>query len=301
MTLTSATPINIPMISSLRHAYLIMAHNQFEVLQRLIDRLDDPRNDIYVHIDRKVRQLPTLHARHSGLHVLSDRVSVVWGDVTQIKAEYVLFDAALAGGDYEYFHLISGIHYPALSQDAIHAFFAMHSGVSFFSPLHFGKTEIQDKLGRYHFFLVHLLSPNRMLFKLSHQLWRAASKTQRVLGIHRDTSWVHAKASNWCSLTPDAVRAVMARRREMEHRFRHTFCGDEFLVPTILEDAGLPYKCTDRILYVEFTPYTPKVLTKDDFAAITHSGCLFARKVVYPESQELMELLDCNIKETNKI
>lgn len=29
------------------HAYLIIAHNEFEVLQKLIEALDDPRNDIY--------------------------------------------------------------------------------------------------------------------------------------------------------------------------------------------------------------------------------------------------------------
>lgn len=29
------------------HAYLIIAHNEFEVLQKLVGALDDPRNDIY--------------------------------------------------------------------------------------------------------------------------------------------------------------------------------------------------------------------------------------------------------------
>lgn len=278
-----------------RHAYLIMAHNQFEVLQRLIDRLDDPRNDIYVHIDRKVvRKLPTLHAHHSGLHVLSDRVSVVWGDVTQIKAEYALFSAASMGGDYAYFHLISGIHYPALSQDDIHAFFAEHAGTSFFSPLAINPSEVEDKIGRYHFFLTHLISPNPTINKLYHLLWRIASKVQRLLGIRRDASWVRAKASNWCSLTPDAIHAVMERRKEMLRRFRRTFCGDEFFVPTVLEDAGLPYECTDRMLYVEFTPYTPKVLTEADLAAIRRSGSLFIRKVNAGESDRLMDLLDAS-------
>lgn len=30
-----------------KHAYLIMAHNEFEVLKKLIIILDDKRNDIY--------------------------------------------------------------------------------------------------------------------------------------------------------------------------------------------------------------------------------------------------------------
>ena len=35
------------------HAYMIIAHNQFELLERLIAALDDERNDIYIHIDKK--------------------------------------------------------------------------------------------------------------------------------------------------------------------------------------------------------------------------------------------------------
>ncbi len=36
-----------------KHAYLIMAHNQWECLFELLKALDDPRNDIFLHIDKK--------------------------------------------------------------------------------------------------------------------------------------------------------------------------------------------------------------------------------------------------------
>ena len=39
-----------------KHAYLIMAHNNFYVLNKLILLLDDERNDIYIHIDKKVKE-----------------------------------------------------------------------------------------------------------------------------------------------------------------------------------------------------------------------------------------------------
>ena len=38
-----------------KHAYLIMCHNNLEVLKTLVSLLDDSRNDIYIHIDRKSR------------------------------------------------------------------------------------------------------------------------------------------------------------------------------------------------------------------------------------------------------
>lgn len=37
----------------MKHAYLIIAHNEPEVLRRLVKSVDDKRNDIYIHIDKK--------------------------------------------------------------------------------------------------------------------------------------------------------------------------------------------------------------------------------------------------------
>ena len=37
----------------MKHAYLIMAHNEWDMLNKLIQALDYPNNDIYLHIDKK--------------------------------------------------------------------------------------------------------------------------------------------------------------------------------------------------------------------------------------------------------
>lgn len=39
----------------MKYAYLIMAHNEFYVLEKLIKLLDDNDSDIYIHIDKKVK------------------------------------------------------------------------------------------------------------------------------------------------------------------------------------------------------------------------------------------------------
>ena len=36
-----------------KHAYLIICHNQFKLLKKLIMMLDNENNDIYIHIDKK--------------------------------------------------------------------------------------------------------------------------------------------------------------------------------------------------------------------------------------------------------
>ena len=40
----------------MKHAYLILAHNEFVILERLIQSIDDERNDIYIHFDGKLEK-----------------------------------------------------------------------------------------------------------------------------------------------------------------------------------------------------------------------------------------------------
>ncbi len=39
-----------PGSNSQKHAYLIMCHNNFKILQMLLSAIDDDRNDIYIYI-----------------------------------------------------------------------------------------------------------------------------------------------------------------------------------------------------------------------------------------------------------
>ena len=63
----------------MKHAFLIIAHSEFSLLQLLIDMLDDTCNDIYVHIDKKVLYMPELHTKYSHLNILENRIDVRWG------------------------------------------------------------------------------------------------------------------------------------------------------------------------------------------------------------------------------
>lgn len=89
----------------MKHAYLIMAHHEFVVLQELIDAIDDERNDIYIHIDGKVKELPHLKASKSRLTLLGERIKTVWADVSMISVEYLLFRTAFEQGEYGFYHL----------------------------------------------------------------------------------------------------------------------------------------------------------------------------------------------------
>ena len=47
--------------SNKKHAYLIIAHNNWKQLSLLLSVLDDERNDIYIHIDKKSKNSGNSH------------------------------------------------------------------------------------------------------------------------------------------------------------------------------------------------------------------------------------------------
>lgn len=66
-----------------KHAYLILAHNHFELLKNLLIALDDKRNDIYLHIDKKVVDFPEKSLKdtlkNAKIYILKKRYNITWG------------------------------------------------------------------------------------------------------------------------------------------------------------------------------------------------------------------------------
>ena len=67
----------------------------------------------------------------SHLYFTQNRISVVWGDFSQIECELTLFTEATQKNNYDYFHLISGVDVVIKSQNEIHKFFSYHKGLEF--------------------------------------------------------------------------------------------------------------------------------------------------------------------------
>ena len=88
----------------MRHAYLIIAHNQFGLLKKEVELLDCKGNDIFIHIDRKAKGF--CEGDFEGICKYSKltfvpRVDVRWGELSLVEAEYILLEYAVKGG-YDY-------------------------------------------------------------------------------------------------------------------------------------------------------------------------------------------------------
>ena len=214
----------------MKHAYLILAHSQWELLDILLNCLDDERNDIFVHIDAKVRVLPHLHTEKSCLYVLKNRVDVRWGDVSVVEAEYALFEEALKYGPYGYYHLLSGVDLPIKSQDYIHSFFNERQGKEFIGcTLTSVSPEIIRKVQRWHLFPKHFKSENYFV-RGTRALY---TRIQEWLGIRRNRNVDFKKGSQWVSVTDRMARYFVDNKSWAMRTFTHTFCSDEMVVQTL--------------------------------------------------------------------
>lgn len=280
----------------MRHSYLIIAHNEFEILKLLVAALDDERNDIYVHIDKKVKSLPVLTAVKSNLYVLKKRIDVRWGNYSQIKCEYLLWEAAMSNGPYDFYHLISGTHLPLKDQNIIHSFFNNYQGMSLFSNLDKRERDYQEilKLHRFNFFTKTYASTNKALSIVSQFLWKSFIALQHWLMITINDGIQFYWANNWCSLSQDAVSYLIEHKKKILRRYRWTFCGDEWFAPTELMNSGLSQSVigSDELLYGYIQKSNASVLTMDDYKKLISSGCIFARKF----SKDFIDVVNAIIK-----
>ena len=165
----------------MRHAWLIIAHNEFDILQRLVSLLDDERSDFFIHFDKKVKTLPTLHLEKGRLFVLENRMDVRWGSVSQIKVELELLEAALLKGPYAHYHILSGTHLPLKPIDELLTFYDSHEGVEVMRRWADDPGDADFKLRRYHFPLGHYKYGSPGQRRLCQLAWQVVIKVQKIL------------------------------------------------------------------------------------------------------------------------
>lgn len=271
----------------MKHAFLIISHNEFEILQLLIDKLDSDRADIYVHIDKKVKSLPELHTKYADLYVLEDRVDVRWGHYSQIACEMKLFEAAHRNGPYQHYHMLSGVHLPLKPVGELLAFYDGHQGEEIMDLWETCTGKGNIKLGKWNFWLRHHKSQNPVICKFAQSFWRWNMAVQKRLPIYHLPNEQYVKSSNWVSITQQAVEHLLKRKTQIKNIYQYSLCGDEYFVASELTKADFKIHDEKKLLFQVWDGDGPRVLKKEDEKEMITSGCLYARKfsaAALPES-----------------
>lgn len=212
------------------HAYLILAHHHFGQLRKLVELLDDNRNDIFVHVDKKSAFDPSEWkdvCKQSELVFIEDRIAVSWGGVSIMRSELSLLKAATAKNHYKYYHLLSGMDLPIKTQDEIHYFFEKNDGKEFLNFWHFKKTT----QSRFRYYTLFPEGAGKFHTNLANNIFKGL---QMLVGyqINRDVNFKFA--SQWFSITDECARYVISKEDWLEKVFRHTNTCDEIFLATLV-------------------------------------------------------------------
>lgn len=266
----------------MRHAYLIISHNEPEILELLLSCLDDARNDIYIHIDKKAPfDGSSLQTEKSRLFILKERIDARWGDFSLVNIEMKLFQKAYSNGPYAYYHLLSGVDLPVKSQDYIHAYCQTHQGLEFIGiAQHATQNELDWRSQHWFLFPRDFQSGN--LFK---RITRAVYARLQSLAGYRRTSLQVKKGSQWCSITHDFVGFLLKNTDLIQKTFTHTYCPDEMFIQTLCWNSDFRnriYNPADEFegckRYIKWADGALQPLELSEVPVMLQSAKWFARK-----------------------
>lgn len=275
-----------------KHAYLIMAHNNEYILNKLISLIDDERNDIFLHIDKKVdlnlylSQITPPQKSH--FFVIKNRINTMWGHISFVETELTLFEEAFQKGEYRYYHLISGVDLPIKSQNYIHNFFKKNDGIEFvgFDP-NMTKYDRTDRVYKKHIATKHFKDPiiKRKICFFFDKTFIILQKIFNYKTFTTPKDFQIKKGCNWVSVTSDFVSYLLSRKKNILLMYKNAICPDELFIQTTIYNSPFRkniYQTTDEyegcMRLIDWTRGHPYVFNKDDIQLILNSNRLFARK-----------------------
>ena len=213
-----------------------MAHHRFDVLELLLKDLDDDRNDIFLHVDKKNKKVPFNLLRKcvqkSNL-IFIKRIPVYWGGYSQIKCVLNLLETAFNTAKYDYYHLLVGVEFPLKSQDYIHKFFENFRGKEFIGFDNNGN--YAKRLKYYRFWAKYERSSGRFK-KILYEIDRKFLRFQERIGVNRLTQkeeYYHKGYANW-SITSNLVKYILPFKKSIKKMYKYTACADEVFLHTIV-------------------------------------------------------------------
>jgi hypothetical protein len=263
-----------------RHAYLVLAHEDVDMLNILTNRLINT-GFVYIHIDRKspitieqVLQHPKVKA--------TKQIKVNWGGFSIVEATQLLADQALSDGSTR-LTLLSGVSYPIVSDSKLDEF--AKSSIEYVDA---GVVDLktQSKAFRRRFttrhFSFHLMQNlyGRIIRRTSREFWAAMPHIDpsKELGEVELTL-----GSQWWSVTSDTYTKAMAlleKNQNIMSYFKKIECSDESFFGTLFHNVTRIH-ATHGTTYVKWTGGGgPKSIEFSDIERESRTGnFLFVRKI----------------------
>lgn len=283
----------------MKHAFLIMAHEQPQILARLLLALQHERVEIFLHIDcgarftweevaaemEKVAQQP----HRSCIHLLQPAQEVHWGDVSQVKIELRLLAAAREHGDFVHYHWLSGIDFLLHPVEEILQFFDAHAHQEFIgfwnSPAH--RRNVEKRTRYYYPFTAYLQkSRHRLAHQFTTPLRKVALIAQKLVNYRRFGDESFYKGYNWASITQEFAEHLLQHRESILRKYQGVLAPDEIYKQTEWMRASLNTQLFDGTneergsqRHIDWERGHPYTFQSGNLPELDKTSVMFARKV----------------------
>lgn len=263
-----------------------MAHGNWQILHTLLELLDDPRNDVFLHVDKRAEppsEIVQYRPEWSTFNIIPPK-EVFWADFSQVQVTLDLLRQATVQGFHAYYHLLSGVDLPIKTMDHIHEYFAEQT-TQFVGIVPHEVWYSVRRVKYYHPFTKCQRYRGSTLLKGGDRL---LEYLQRGLGVNRLKP--HADLAiydgwQWFSITHAAAEFTLSQAPFIERLFTRTIAPDELFMQTIIMNSQYREKLHDptnlslgSMRHIDWVRGRPYTFRKEDLGELSSSPCMFARK-----------------------
>ncbi len=287
-----------------KHAFLVLAHKQPQLLARILQRLERPNHHFFIHVDLKYPNLKEYYSvcrNIQNIHFVSDNIEVYHAGISIVYAEILLLQEADKQKEkFDFYHLISGQDYPIRSNNQFDEFFEQTDH----SFMYIDSKELQKELANN-----YKICANRFHFNNTEKWY---SKIYEKFHLHyfsylwynRDHIDNYIGGWQWFSWNYTVKEYVMQyinKQPQYIEKYNHTSSPDEHIFTTLLAPHAqdLHIEIQNPLRYISWHPhrdvntkYRPYDLTEEDLPWIINSKAFFCRKVDQYHSSLLLDRID---------
>jgi hypothetical protein len=278
-------------------AHLILAHKNPAQLERMLNAMDHPQFDFFIHLDRKTDISAFIYLeKRKNVFFVSKRASVRWACYSLVQAQLNGLEEILSRKEYDYINVMSAQDFPLYSPETIYRYFIEHSGTEFISAKTFSEekewwTEAMHRIKGYHFQNWRIPGKYRLQFLVNKILPERKYPLDHVI----------VGRSQWFSITEGCAVYIiefLKQHPEVEKFFKYVWGADEFIFSTIVFNSAFRDKISDTLMYTDWSERkpNPKILTSKDYNALVASGKLFARKFDIDVDANIFTMLEDRLR-----
>lgn len=279
-----------------------MAHNNFSIVEKLLSLIDDERNDIYIHIDRRTQAVPFDRLKAAVKHgtlCFIPRIAVQWGGDSQIKVTLMLLKEAVKT-DHSYYHFISGVDMPLKTQDEFHQFFEENQGKEFIGfDRKFSDELIKERIGYYYPFQNRIGRSSGKIVAAFYYAQNALIKIQKMLHVDRtkNSGFKLYKGAQWFSITHEFAKYLVSQEKVIYKYFGTAINADEVFVQTLVCNSKFKDSLANSYMRcIDWQRGAPYTFTIEDFDMLMSSNMFFARKFDEKVDMEIVNRIYTELK-----